>query len=128
MLKWEKKLITEQENLAVEREKWQGKINEQYEKLGRANNRLHNAKQKNRDIIQKHIDEIAAKELEMSLTIQDLQDENFDMAEEWQIAMDEKLAADEDKKAAKSDTCKVNKRMKRLYCDVTSRFAKWRAN
>ena len=51
VLKWEKKLITEQENLAVEREKWQGKINEQYEKLGRANNRLHNAKQKNRDII-----------------------------------------------------------------------------
>ena len=63
----------------------------------------------------------------MSLAIQDLQDENFDTAEEWQIAMDKKLATEEDKKVAKNDTRKANKRIKKLSCAATSRLAKWRA-
>ena len=66
----------------------------------------------------------------MKIIIKDLQDENFDMAQEWQEAMDAKLAveiaADDQKKAAARDRRKSNKRIKRLSSNAISRLAKWR--
>ena len=65
----------------------------------------------------------------MNITIKDLRDENFKMAEEWQDAVDAKLAADiytnELKKAAARDRQKSNKRIKRLSSDAASWLAKW---
>jgi len=113
VLKWKRNLEAEQEKLKVDREKWQDKIDKLDEKLNAATNRVHNEKQKNRDLIQKHIDEVAEQEMEMNLTIQDLQEENFDMAEEWKAAMAEKRAA--------------VKRTKRVVLESTTRLAKWRA-
>ena len=113
VLKWKKKLEAEQEKLKVEREKWQDKINKLDAKLEAAKNRIHNEKQKNRDLIQKHIDEVAEQEMGMNLTIQDLQEENFDMAKEWQAAMYEKR--------------KAVKRTKRVVSESATRLAKWRA-
>ena len=69
VLKWKRKLEAEQEKLKVDREKWQAKIDKLDEKLDAANNRVHNEKQKNRDLIQKRIDEVAEQEMEMNLTI-----------------------------------------------------------
>ena len=40
--------------------------------------------------------------------------------------MNEKIAAEEEKRSAESDTRKAKKRIKMLSCDVTSRLAKWR--
>lgn len=111
--KWKRKLEAEQEKLKVDREKWQAKIDKFDDKLDGANNRVHNEKQKNRDLIQKHIDEVAAQEMEMNLTIQDLKEENFDMAEEWRAAMTEKRVAVQ--------------RTKRVVRESATRLAKWRA-
>ena len=99
--------------MKVDREKWQDKINKLDAKLEAAKNRIHNEKQKNRDLIQKHIDEVAEQEMGMNLTIQDLQEENFDMTKEWQAAMYEKR--------------KAVKRTKRVVSVSATRLAKWRA-
>ena len=105
--KWKKKLIDAKENLGDEHDKWQSKLYTINEKLERFDTRIHRGKQITRDIIQKHIDELAAQESEMNITIEDLRDENFEMAEEWQDAVDAKLAAEiytnELKKAAARD-------------------------
>ena len=58
----------------------------------------------------------------MSLTIQNLQEENFEMAEEWQVMLDEKRAAISEKRNAVK-----SKRTKRVVSDSASRLAKWRA-
>ena len=66
----------------------------------------------------------------MNITIKDLRDENFKMSEEWQDAVDAKLAAEiytnNLKKAAARDRRTSNKRNKRLYSDAASWLAKWR--
>ena len=66
----------------------------------------------------------------MNITIEDLRYENFEMAEEWQDAVGEKLAADiytnELKKAASRDRRTSNKRIKRLSSDAASWLVKWR--
>ena len=66
----------------------------------------------------------------MNITIEDLRDENFEMAEEWQDAVDAKLATEtytnELKKAAARDRQTSNKILKSLSSDAASRIAKWR--
>ena len=66
----------------------------------------------------------------MNITIEDLRYENFEMAEEWQDAVDAKLSAEiyrnELKKAAARDRWTSNKRIKRLSSDSASRISKWR--
>ena len=81
--KWKKKLFDAKENLGDERDKWQSKLYTINEKLERVNTRIHRGKQSTRDIIQKHIYELAAQELEMNIIIEDLRYDNFEMAEEW---------------------------------------------
>ena len=60
----------------------------------------------------------------MNITIEDLRDEIFKMAKEWQDAVNEKLATDiyknELKKAASRDRRASNKRIKRLFSDAAS--------
>ena len=80
IFKWKKKLLDVKENLGDERDKWQSKLYTINEKLERVNTRIHRGKQSTRDIIQKHIDELAAQELVINITIEDLRDENFEMA------------------------------------------------
>ena len=79
--KWKKKLLDAKENLGDDRDKWQNKLDTSNEKLGRVNTRIHRGEQSTRDLIQKNIDELAAQESEMNITIEDLRDENFEMAE-----------------------------------------------
>ena len=128
--KWNKKLIGSKENMGDDCDKWQSKLYTINEKLERVNTRIHIGKQITRDIIQNHIDELAAQELEMNITIKDLRDENFEMAEEWQDAVDAKLSAEiytnNLKKAAARDRRTSNNRTKRLSSDAASRLAKWR--
>ena len=87
-------------------------------------------RQSTRDIIQKHIGELAVQELEMNITIKDLRDEDFEMSEDWQDAMDTKLAAEtytnELKKAAARYSQTSNNRIKRISSDAASRLSKWR--
>ena len=65
----------------------------------------------------------------MKITTEDLRDENFEMSEEWQEAVDTKLAAEtytnKIKKAAARDRRTSNKRIKRLSYDAASWLAKW---
>ena len=55
----------------------------------------------------------------MDITIEDLRDENFEMSEEWQDAVDAKLAAEiytnELKKAAARDRRTPNKRKMTIF-------------
>ena len=60
--KWKKKLLDAKENLGDERDKFQSKLYTINEKLETVNTRIHRGKQSTRDIIQKHIDELAAQE------------------------------------------------------------------
>ena len=92
--KWKKKFLDSKENLGDERDKWQSQLYTINEKLERVNTRIHRGNQSTRDIIQKHIDELAAQESETNIIIEDLRDENFEMAKEWQDAMNAKLAAE----------------------------------
>ena len=66
----------------------------------------------------------------MNITIKDLRDENFEKAEEWQDAVDAKLASqtysNELKKAAERNRQTSNKRIKRLSSDTVSWLEKWR--
>ena len=66
----------------------------------------------------------------MNITIEDLRDENFEMAKEWQDSVDAKLAAktytNELKKEVARDRQTSNKIIKRLSSDANSRIAKWR--
>ena len=78
--KWKKTLLDAKENLGDERDKWQSKLYTINEKLERVNTRIHRGNQSTRDIIQKHINELAAQELVINITIEDLRDENFELA------------------------------------------------
>ena len=126
--KWKKKLLDAKENMGDERDKWQSKLYTINEKLERSNTQIHRGKQSTRDIIQKHINELAAQELEMNITIEDLRDEKFEMAKQCQDAVDEKLSAEtytnQLKRAAAREKRTPNKRIKRLSSNAASLLSK----
>ena len=113
VLKWKKKLEVEQQKLVTAREKWELKIQLLDKSYKVASNRVTNEKHKNRDLIQNHIDELANQEHVMNCTIQDLTQENFDMAGEWKEAISDKRAAE--------------KRTKRVRAESSQRLSRWYA-
>ena len=69
--KWKKKLLDAKDNLGDEHDKWQSKLYTINEKLERVNTRIHRGKQSTCDIIQNHINELAAQESEMCMMRRD---------------------------------------------------------
>mgnify|MGYP000218020903 FL=1 len=89
-----KKLEECQDKLIKDRERWQTRLNSLDEQLAKSKSTIHDNKQYHRDFMIGMVDRFVSKEEEMQELITGLEEMNYELAQEVEIATKETQAAE----------------------------------